>query len=221
MRASIQILALVLTLAASCGPASAAATAAPADDRARALAGLDDPSPSARAAAVAWFAKNGAPADDVLVLPRLTDEDPRVRELAERGTWLLWSRSGDEAVDALMSKGARQLDRRELKAAVATYTEVIERKPAFAEGWNKRATAYFLMGDLDRSQQDCEEVLKRNPYHFGALSGYGQLWFQWKRYDKAIEYWQRAMKVNPNLAGLRRNVEMARKLLAETSKSST
>ncbi|MFO1306138.1 MAG: tetratricopeptide repeat protein [Burkholderiales bacterium] len=207
----------IFALAVACATASAT----PADDRARALAGLDDPSPSARAAAVAWLAKNGTPADDVLVLPRLTDDDARVRAAAERGTWILWSRSGDEAVDALMARGARQLDRRDLEAAVATYTEVIERRPAFAEGWNKRATAYFLMGDLDRSQKDCEEVLKRNPYHFGALSGYGQLWFQWKRYDKAIEYWQRAMKVNPNLVGLRRNVEMARKLLAESSKSST
>ncbi|MFO1312250.1 MAG: tetratricopeptide repeat protein [Burkholderiales bacterium] len=211
---------LSLALAAMCAIASAAATPPP-DDRARALAALDDPSPSARAAAVAWFAKNGTAADDILVLPRLGDDDPRVRELAERGTWLLWSRSGDDVVDALMARGARQLDRRELKAAIATYTEVIERKPGFAEGWNKRATAYFLAGDLDRSQEDCEQVLKRNPYHFGALSGYGQLWFQWKRYDKAIEYWQRAMKVNPNLTGLRRNVEMARKLLAESSKSST
>ncbi len=216
----ISHLILSFALAAACAMVSAA-TAAPADDRARALAGLDDPSPAARAAAVAWFAKNGTPADDILVLPRLGDDDARVRELAERGTWLLWSRSGDDAIDALMARGARQLDRRELKAAIATYTEVIERKPAFAEGWNKRATAHFLIGDLDRSQQDCEEVLKRNPYHFGALSGYGQLWFQWKRYDKAIEYWQRAMKVNPNLTGLRRNVAMARKMLAETSKSST
>ena len=67
-----------------------------------------------------------------------------VRGLAERGMWMLWSRSGDDAVDALMTKGARELEARDLKAAIATYSEVIRRKPAFAEGWNKRATAYFL-----------------------------------------------------------------------------
>ncbi len=74
--------------------------------------------------------------------------------------------------------------------------------------------------ELTRSLADCDEVMKRNPYHFGALSGYGQIYFQQKRYDKAIEYWQRALKVNPNL-GLAANIELARKMLAESRKSST
>jgi tetratricopeptide (TPR) repeat protein len=197
-----------------------ACTAARGDDRAQALAGLDAPAVERRAAAVLWFAHNGTLADDKLILPRLGDEDGFVRELAQESMWVLWSRSGDQAIDALMAKGARELEARDLAAAIATYSEVIRRKPAFAEGWNKRATAYFLDGDLTRSLADCDEVMKRNPYHFGALSGYGQIYFQQKRYGKAIEYWQRAMKVNPNL-DLGRNIELARRLLAQGGKSST
>jgi len=191
-----------------------------ADDRAEALAGLDDPATERRAAAVIWFAQNGTPADDKLILPRLGDDDEMVRGLAERGMWVLWSRSGDDAIDALMAKGARELEARDLAAAIATYSEVIRRKPAFAEGWNKRATAYFLNDDLRRSLADCDEVMKRNPYHFGALSGYGQIYFQQKQYDKAIEYWQRALKVNPNL-GLADSIDLARKMLSQSRKSST
>jgi tetratricopeptide (TPR) repeat protein len=191
-----------------------------ADDRSDALAGLDDAATEKRAAAVVWFAQNGTSADDRLILPRLGDDDPIVRGLAERGVWVLWSRSGDDAVDALMTRGARELEARDLDAAIATYSEVIRRRPAFAEGWNKRATAYFLSGELERSLADCDEVMKRNPYHFGALSGYGQIHFQQKRYDKAIEYWERARKVNPNL-GLADNIDVARRMLARTRKSST
>jgi tetratricopeptide (TPR) repeat protein len=191
-----------------------------ADDRSDALAGLDDAATEKRAAAVVWFAQNGTSADDRLILPRLGDDDPIVRGLAERGVWVLWSRSGDDAVDALMTRGARELEARDLDAAIATYSEVIRRRPAFAEGWNKRATAYFLSGELERSLADCDEVMKRNPYHFGALSGYGQIHFQQKRYDKAIEYWERARKVNPNL-GLADNIDVARRMLAQTRKSST
>jgi len=211
---------LVALVVAAIAAAAAGAPVAPADDRAQALAGLDDPSVELRAAAVIWFAQNGVAADDRLVLPRLGDDDPVVRELAQRSMWMLWSRSGDDAVDELMAKGERQLAARELPAAIATYSEVIRRKPAFAEGWNKRATAYFLNDDLKRSLADCDQVMKRNPYHFGALSGYGQIYFQQKRYDKAIEYWERALKVNPNL-GLADNVELARKMLAQSRKSST
>jgi len=90
---------------------------------------------------------------------------------------------------------------------------VIKRKPAFAEGWNKRATVYFLAGDFKRSLADCDQVMKRNPNHFGALSGYGQIYFQLERYEKATSYWKRALKVNPNL-GVEANIEIAEKMLA-------
>jgi tetratricopeptide (TPR) repeat protein len=199
-----------------------AAVATPVDeDRAQALAALDHASAEERAAAVVWVAHHGDAADDKLLLPRLGDESPFVRELAQRGMWMLWSRSGDPAVDALMERGTAALEAGQLQAAIAIFTDVIRKKPSFAEGWNKRATALYLAGDLKRSLADCDEVMKRNPYHFGALSGYGQIHFQMKQYDRAIVYWQRALKVNPNLAGLSGNIELARELLARSRKGST
>jgi tetratricopeptide (TPR) repeat protein len=97
---------------------------------------------------------------------------------------------------------------------------VIRRKPAFAEGWNKRATVLFLAGDFKKSLADCDEVMKRNPYHFGALAGYGQIYFQLKQYDKAIEYWKRALIANPNMVSVQANIEIAEQLLAEKRKHS-
>ena len=57
-------------------------------------------------------------------------------------------------------------------------TEVIKKKPEFAEGWNRRATVYYLAGEFRKSIADCDEVLKRNPGHFGALSGLGEIYLQ-------------------------------------------
>jgi tetratricopeptide (TPR) repeat protein len=91
--------------------------------------------------------------------------------------------------------------------AIATFTRVIELKPDFAEGWNKRATAYFLAGEYRRSLADCDEVIKRNPQHFGALSGYGQIYLQLGQPEKAIEYFRRALEVNPNLDQLQSVIE--------------
>jgi tetratricopeptide (TPR) repeat protein len=182
-------------------------------NRAEALKGLSDPEAARRADAVIWIAANGQPADEAVLRKQLTDDNPGVRRLAEQGVWLLWSRSGDDAIDALMAKGAEQMQEGELKEAIATYSEVIKRKPAFAEGWNKRATVLFLTGDFKRSLADCDQVMKRNPNHFGALSGYGQIYFQLEQYEKAISYWKRALKVNPNL-GVEDNIEIAEKMLA-------
>jgi tetratricopeptide (TPR) repeat protein len=97
---------------------------------------------------------------------------------------------------------------------------VICRQPSFAEGWNKRATVLFMAGDLKQSLADCDEVVKRNPNHFGALAGYGQIYFQLAQYEKAIEYWKRALKVNPNLEGVEMQIKNAEEMLEERRKHS-
>lgn len=187
-------------------------------NRAEALKGLSAPEAAQRAEAVTWIANYGTQADGEALARRLADESPVVRGVAEQGLWLLWHRSGDQAIDKLMAKGSEQMEARRFKEAIATYSEVIRRKPAFAEGWNRRATAFFLAGDYRKSLADCDQVIKRNPQHFGALAGYGQIYFKLERYDKAIEYWQRALEVNPNMVGVEINIKGAEQLLAEKRK---
>jgi tetratricopeptide (TPR) repeat protein len=191
-------------------------------DRGRneALEGLGSRDAAQRAEAVVWIANYGKPADDEILLQRLTDESPLVRNFAEQGLWLLWSRSGDETIDVLLAKGVEEMQARQLKESIATFSEVIRRKPAFAEGWNKRATVFYLVGDFKRSLADCDEVMKRNPYHFGALAGYGQIYFQLEQYSKAIEYWKRALRVNPNMVGVETSIKSTEQLLAERRKRS-
>jgi tetratricopeptide (TPR) repeat protein len=130
----------------------------------------------------------------------------------------VWSRSGDAAVDRLLASGIEQMNAREGELAVQTFTEVIRRRPDFAEGWNKRATVYYLMGEYQKSLTDCDEVMKRNPYHFGALSGYGMIYLQLDQPAKALDYFQRALKVNPNLDSINETVEMLKPLLIQRRK---
>jgi tetratricopeptide (TPR) repeat protein len=87
-------------------------------------------------------------------------------------------------------------------AALATFSTIIGRKPDFAEGWNKRATIYFLLGENEKSLKDCDEVLKRNPNHFGALSGVGQIYLKLGDAEQALKSFRRALDVNPNLEGV-------------------
>jgi tetratricopeptide (TPR) repeat protein len=189
-------------------------------NRGEALKGLTAPDPALRAEAIAWIAQHGLPSDDAALRLRLRDDNPFVRHYAEQGLWMLWSRSGDDAIDALMEQGTAQMQAQQWKASIATFSEVIRRKPSFAEGWNRRATVLFLAGELRKSLSDCDEVMKRNPNHFGALAGYGQIYFQLEQYEKAIEYWKRALKVNPNLEGVEMQIENAKEMLEERRKHS-
>jgi len=148
----------------------------------------------------------------------LRDSDPLVRDLAESAMWQVWSRSGDPAIDRLFARGLEQMQARQGEEAVETFSEVIRRRPEFAEGWNKRATVYYLLGEYKKSLADCDEVMKRNPYHFGALSGYGMIYMQLDQPAQALEYFERALRVNPNLESTRQTIEILKTLLIQRRK---
>ena len=205
--------ATLLALLFACGTAVAQASFA---SRTEALSGLASADDLNRVQAVAWIAGNGSGEDSKLLLERLSDDSPAVREVAEQGLWVLWTRSGDEEIDALMLKGVVELQSGQLFDSITTFSEVVRKKPDFAEGWNKRATALFLAGELKKSLSDCDEVIKRNPDHFGALAGFGQIYFQQEQYAKAIQSWKRALQINPNMPALKRNIKAAEEMMALT-----
>ncbi|HSB23025.1 MAG TPA: tetratricopeptide repeat protein [Burkholderiaceae bacterium] len=169
--------------------------------REQALRAADQPDAAMRLAGVERLAEIGLMADADRLLPRLRDDDPRVRDSAGEAMWRIWSRSGDAAIDALFARGIDQMHAGALDDALATFDEIVARKPAFAEGWNKRATIYFLIGENDKSLRDCDEVFKRNPNHFGALAGAGQIHLRLGHLERALEFFKRALQVNPNLEG--------------------
>ena len=186
--------------------------------RAQALRALDATDAAARRAAIVALAETGTMADTAALVKALRDRDEAARDEAEKALWRIWSRSGSAEVDALYQRGLAEMQAGDLAEAIATFSRVIEAKPDFAEGWNKRATLYFMTGDLRRSLADCDEVVKRNPAHFGALSGFAQIYARLAYYERALDYARRALAVNPNLEGMRRSVEMLEHLVEQRRK---
>jgi tetratricopeptide (TPR) repeat protein len=150
----------------------------------------------------------------------LHDPDSTVRSEAHDSLWAIWHRSGDPAIDLLLTQGITYMQSGRLPESVAVFSDVIARAPGFAEGWNKRATAYYLMGELDRSLADCEEVVKRNPVHFGALSGFGLIYLQKEDLPKAAEYFEKALAVDPTLAQVEAVLEQIREVLRQRRQQS-
>jgi tetratricopeptide (TPR) repeat protein len=174
----------------------------------------------ARRAAAVELGRTGQMADVDVLLEALFDADEGVRNLAEGAVWRVWSRSGDAKVDALLESGIRNMDNGRMGAAVDDFTRVIQTRPEFAEGWNKRATAYYLMGDLEQSLHDCDEVVQRNPHHFGALSGYGLIYVQRGELERALEYFERALAINPNMQGVQQSIDLIQYRLGKQGKRS-
>ncbi len=186
--------------------------------REEALSQITAPDVETRRRATVWMGEVGTTGDLPAVFRLLRDPDDLVRALTENAIWQIWSRSGDPAVDQLFAVGVEQMNHGEAQAAIATFSEIIRRKPEFAEGWNKRATMYFLVGEYDKSLQDCDEVIKRNPQHWGVLSGYGQIYVQLDKPEEALVYFQRALAVNPNLRQVERMIEQLKQIVIEKRK---
>lgn len=137
------------------------------------------------------------------LIDALKDEDEAVQILAEASLWAIWSRSGDPKIDALLQEGIHLVQTDRLDEAIATFDEVVKGAPEFAEGYNWRARAYYLMGQYEKSIADCEGTVKRNPLHFGALSGEGWNYLQLGKPEQAVRYFERALAINPNKPQIR------------------
>ena len=154
------------------------------------------------------------------LIDALTDDDEVVRELAEHSLWAIWSRSGDPKIDALLQEGIHLVQSDRLDEAIATFDAVVKGAPGFPEGYNRRATAYYLAGQYEKSIADCDEAIRRNPMHFGALSGLGYNYFKLGKPERAIRYFERALDINPNKPRIRSMVIELKEALRERARDS-
>lgn len=150
---------------------------------------------------------------DVLFERLKTTESEEEAAVLTSMVWAIWIESGDETVNAFMAIGIEAMSRRNLDEAVAAFTKVIEADSGFAEGWNKRATVYYLMGEYPASIRDVERTLALEPRHFGALSGLGLIYLALGDGWAALRAFEAALKVNPHLTSARFHVEELRKYL--------
>jgi Flp pilus assembly protein TadD len=168
-----------------------------------------------------------------LGMPVVADQnDPRLEQLSaalktaptteaarpiEQQIWAIWTESGVEAVDALMAEGTARLNEGDNDAALSFFNRVVALAPNFAEGWNKRATTLYLLGQFEKSTQDIDKVLSLEPRHFGALSGLGLCDIGLGKDREALAAFQRAAALDPNLPGVQANIEALKKRLVKDS----
>ena len=124
--------------------------------------------------------------------------------------WKVWLHRGVAEVDRNMTLGIAAMAGGDFKGSLSYFDRVVRRDPGFAEGWNKRATVYYLMGEFDASVADIEKTLALEPRHFGALSGMGLIYDAIGKPAAAVKVWQKALEINPHMAGIRRRIEHIR-----------
>ncbi len=137
--------------------------------------------------------------------------DLRAAQEIEASIWDIWFQSDDEVIGMLMAQGRAAMTRNHLRAALGKFDQIVKITPGFAEGWNKRATVHYLLGNYPESLHDIERTLKLEPRHFGALSGRGLVLLELDQQAGALDAFESALKVYPKLPGAGHNAEALRR----------
>ena len=159
--------------------------------------------------------QNDARLEDLFDILSTTESDVQINEVTSN-IWDIWYETNDPSIEADFYRGLESMRTGDLMMAVVFFTQVIDKNPNFAEGWNKRATVYYMLGKFDASMMDIHKTLKLEPRHFGAMDGMGLIFIHLEQFDKAIDIYDQMLKIFPNNSFTKQKKEM---LLNRSSES--
>src|SRR5690349_15368106 len=117
----------------------------------------------------------------------------------EARIWALWMQTPSDTAALLMMRAKAAMDAKKPDVALKLLDSVVKLRPDYIEAWNRRATLYYLKNDYRRSLEDIQQVLIREPRHFGALAGLGMIMQDLGEDKRALEAFRKALAVNPYL----------------------
>jgi len=144
-----------------------------------------------------------------------TASAPDEIERLDRMIWRMWRGGGSRAAVNALNRALQALATGDFGLTLKALDESIAADPLFAEGWNRRATVYFLLGEHAKAVADIEHVLVLEPRHYGALSGLGQILLHDDDPAGALAAFEAALHVNPHLVRVRETVERIRGTLPQ------
>jgi tetratricopeptide (TPR) repeat protein len=117
----------------------------------------------------------------------------------EARIWALWMQTPSDTAALLMARAKAAMDAKQADVALKLLDAVIKLRPEYVEAWNRRATLYYMQNDYSHSLEDIEQVLSREPRHFGALAGLGMIMQELGDDKRALDAFRKALAVNPHL----------------------
>lgn len=138
-------------------------------------------------------------------------------ERAESDIRRAWSRSGSASMDLLLKRGEDAMDAGDLPSAIEHLTALTDHAPDFPEGWNARATAYYMAGQFGPSVADIAQVLRLEPRHWGALAGLGAIYDDMGQKQRALAAFRASFALNPHQQDVKDAIARLEKELAGVS----
>jgi tetratricopeptide (TPR) repeat protein len=128
--------------------------------------------------------------------------DPTSAKHVEGRIWALWTQTSSDSTMLLMTRAKTAIEKKQPEVALKLLDKVVKLRPDYVEGWNRRATIYYLQNEYGKSLADIREVLSREPRHFGALAGLGMIMQELGDDKRALDAFRKALEINPHLEKL-------------------
>jgi tetratricopeptide (TPR) repeat protein len=113
-----------------------------------------------------------------------------IREVSTRS-------AGSATVDFLMESSAKAMNDKRYGAALDFLDQVTLLAPDYAEGWNRRATLHYLLGNYAKAMSDSARVLALAPRHLGALAGVAGILQETGNDQQALKAWENYLSHYP------------------------
>ena len=146
-----------------------------------------------------------------------TASSPEAAADVEGQIWAIWAKSGDPGLDQVFQVGSQAMAVGDTATALKIFDAIVQKAPNFAEGWNKRATIYYMMGNYEASLADIDRTLELEPHHFGALAGLGLVNIGLDRDEAALDAFERVLKVDPQSQSAKQNIEFVKQRIKDKS----
>ena len=129
---------------------------------------------------------------------KIAPDEGTAKQIEQR-IWALWFVSPSDTANLLMMRVRTAVEQKDLDLALLLLDKIVVIKPDYVEAWNRRATIYFMKNDYGKSLADIREVLRREPRHFGALSGLGLILQELGDDKRALEVYRRTLTLYPKI----------------------
>ena len=95
------------------------------------------------------------------------------------------------------------------KDNMSLWTDIVEKSPNKARGYNELGVAYHKVGELDNAIMQYKKSLSLNPFSANAHNNIGISYFDKGLVDKAISHFKHAIEINPSHADAHYNLGVA------------
>lgn len=114
--------------------------------------------------------------------------------------WAIWLDAPDALAQSMLDEGLALMQTGAHAGSRRVLSRLVDYCPEYAEGYNQRAFAAFLQGDLDAALVDLDAAIALQPVHLGALTGKVLTLIRLGRNEEAQAVLRVALAINPWLA---------------------